>query len=112
MTKRVLHFVYAVLRVCKKEAVTDVAAFFVWQSGIDYLLPGLVLVKKGLYTLSIAAQSFYGDFLSDYGLMTALLPKLSRFDGESGDCHAHFRSKASLFFEVRFLQTEYRKGKQ
>ena len=37
----------------------------------DYLLPSLVLVKKELYTLPIAAQSFHGDFSSDYGLMMA-----------------------------------------
>lgn len=37
----------------------------------DYLLPSLILVKKELYTLPIAAQSFHGDFSSDYGLMMA-----------------------------------------
>ena len=37
----------------------------------DYLLPSLVLVKKELYTIPIAAQSFHGDFSSDYGLMMA-----------------------------------------
>ena len=29
------------------------------------------MVKKELYTLPIAAQSFHGDFSSDYGLMMA-----------------------------------------
>ena len=41
---------------------------WIWN---DYLLPSLVLVKKELYTLPIAAQSFHGDFSSDYGLMMA-----------------------------------------
>ena len=43
-------------------------ALAIWN---DYLLPSLILVKKDLYTLPIAAQAFHGDFSSDYGLMMA-----------------------------------------
>lgn len=43
-------------------------ALAIWN---DYLLPSLVLAKKDLYTLPIAAQAFHGDFSSDYGLMMA-----------------------------------------
>lgn len=43
-------------------------ALAIWN---DYLLPSLILSKKELYTLPIAAQSFHGDFSSDYGLMMA-----------------------------------------
>lgn len=39
----------------------------------DYLLPSLVLGKKELYTLPIAARAFYGTFSSDLGLMMAAL---------------------------------------
>lgn len=43
-------------------------ALAIWN---DYLLPSLILSRKELYTLPIAAQSFHGDFSSDYGLMMA-----------------------------------------
>ena len=59
-----------VLPLLKPTVVTLVIidSLAVWN---DYLLPSLVLVKKELYTLPIAAQSFHGDFSSDYGLMMA-----------------------------------------
>ena len=59
-----------VLPLLKPTVVTLVIidSLAIWN---DYLLPSLVLVKKELYTLPIAAQSFHGDFSSDYGLMMA-----------------------------------------
>lgn len=59
-----------VLPLLKPTVVTLVIidALAIWN---DYLLPSLILSKKELYTLPIAAQSFHGDFSSDYGLMMA-----------------------------------------
>ena len=39
----------------------------------DYLLPSLVLTKKDLYTIPIAAQAFYGTYSTDIGLVMAAL---------------------------------------
>ena len=50
-------------------AIIDAMAF--WN---DYLLPGLVLGRKELYTIPIATQIFYGTYSTDIGLeMAALL---------------------------------------
>lgn len=59
-----------VLPLLKPSIVTLVIidALAIWN---DYLLPSLILVRKDLYTIPIAAQSFHGDFSSDYGLMMA-----------------------------------------
>lgn len=59
-----------VLPLLKPSVVTLIIidSLAIWN---DYLLPSLVLVKKNLYTIPIAAQSFHGDFSSDYGLMMA-----------------------------------------
>lgn len=51
---------------CATLIVIDALA--VWN---DYLLPSLVLGKKELYTLPIAARVFHGTYSSDYGLMMA-----------------------------------------
>lgn len=51
--------------------VTIIDAMGFWN---DYLLPSLVLQKKELYTIPIAARSFYGTYSTDIGLvMTSLL---------------------------------------
>lgn len=59
-----------VMPLLKPSAITLVIidSLAIWN---DYLLPSLILAKKDLYTLPIAAQSFHGDFSSDYGLMMA-----------------------------------------
>ena len=59
-----------VMPLLKPSVVTRVIidSLAIWN---DYLLPSLILAKKELYTLPIAAQSFHGDFSSDYGLMMA-----------------------------------------
>ena len=49
-------------------AIIDAMAF--WN---DYLLPGLVLGRKELYTIPIATQIFYGTYSTDIGLVMAAL---------------------------------------
>lgn len=49
-------------------AIIDAMAF--WN---DYLLPSLVLGRKELYTLPIAAKVFYGTYSTDTGLVMASL---------------------------------------
>ncbi len=50
--------------------VTIIDAMGFWN---DYLLPSLVLQKKELYTIPIAARSFYGTYSTDIGLVMASL---------------------------------------
>ncbi len=67
---RFRRYALIVMPLLKSTTVTLVIidALAIWN---DYLLPSLILVKKDLYTLPIAAQAFHGDFSSDYGLMMA-----------------------------------------
>ena len=50
--------------------VTIIDAMAFWN---DYLLPSLVLGRKELYTLPIAARVFYGTYATDTGLVMASL---------------------------------------
>ncbi|MCR5273613.1 MAG: carbohydrate ABC transporter permease [Lachnospiraceae bacterium] len=50
--------------------VTIIDAMAFWN---DYLLPSLVLGRKELYTLPIAAKVFYGTYSTDTGLVMASL---------------------------------------
>ena len=50
--------------------VTIIDAMAFWN---DYLLPSLVLGRKELYTLPIAAKVFYGTYATDTGLVMASL---------------------------------------
>lgn len=67
---RLRTYITIIMPLLKPTTVTLVIidALAIWN---DYLLPSLILVKKDLYTLPIAAQAFHGDFSSDYGLMMA-----------------------------------------
>ena len=50
--------------------IATLYAFAIWN---DFLLPSLVLTQRGLFTIPIATQVFYGTYSSDLGLIMASL---------------------------------------
>ncbi|AVM42569.1 carbohydrate ABC transporter permease [Fastidiosipila sanguinis] len=56
-----------------KPITATVATLYSVSIWNDFLLPTLVLTRKGLWTLPIATQQFYGTYSSDLGLIMGAL---------------------------------------